>query len=100
MPHERAREIQKKFVARYGRGKAGTIVGGDGAPVELGPVTMSCFCAEEKVRGFGCSPNVVALLVEYLPARKFPPRVISARFPKKFMGLPVYYKRGHVIRTF
>lgn len=99
MTKKQAREIQKKFVAKYGCGKIGTIVGGDGALVELGPIVMSCFCSGDKVSGFMCNPpKTAALLVEYVYVRTFPPRATSIRFPRSFMRIPVYYKRGYRVQ--
>lgn len=110
--------IKRDFADEYA-GKVGTIEGGDGTPVTLNMIGLSTFCIPERAAEFGCPPNTLGILCEWLPAglthdkdgpddAGFPnetgtdPSKISDKstwviFPKTFEGTPVYYKRGSAI---
>lgn len=113
----RGKKAQKKFGDQFSA-YVGTIENGDDTPMKLNGLSVSCFCIEERSAEFGCGPNELALLVEWLPAGlehgewptdggypketgvnpdKIPARDTWVIFPKTFDGLPVYYKRGSMI---
>jgi len=106
-------EFAKQFVLL---GQVGTLEGGDGTPARICAVCLARNAADSKQAEYGCQPDEDALLVDWIPAGMtydrsdpnswpeeagvdpalIPPRATWAVFPRRFMGVPVYYKRGHM----
>lgn len=106
-------QILDRFAKRY-EDETGTIEGGDGTPITLGPMMTSFDCVREYAAEWGCPAGEAALLIDWLPAGlehtewkpgelpkeagvnpdKIPDRSTWVVFPTGFEGVKVYYKRG------
>jgi len=106
-----ARDLRKRFRETYDVQPGCLVDGGDGTPVYIGALSTSITCADERVASFGCPLDEYALLIEVVPvglqhdedgnetgidASLVPHPTNCVTLPRKFEGVPVYYKRGHV----
>lgn len=116
MDRKAADKIAEEFCKKFCYNNAVGTIGRNRVPVTLVGVSLSCDCIPEKTREYGCPPDKMAILADFVPAgmeyergsrdahpkeigvilEKIPPKKDWVKFPAKFNGLPVYYKRGEM----
>jgi hypothetical protein len=65
LSEEQIAKLKKHYFAdAYGRGKIGTIEGGDGTPVVLNTIGHSKLCIASRAAEYGCKPGEEAILAE------------------------------------
>ena len=109
-------KVHEEFASKY-LGKVGVIEDGDGAPIKIVTVRHSKYVVHpEDVPTYGCPPDTVGILVDWLPAGLeydesgpgrpkekgvnpdlIPDKSTWVTFPKTFADTPVYYKRGKAL---
>jgi len=119
MDRKEADKIAEEFCSKFCYNNALGTIGRGKIPVTLVSVSLSCDCIPEMVSEYNCPSDKMAILIDFVPAgmeydrgsrdaapkeigvnpKKIPSRKTWVKFPAKFMGLAVYYKRGEMAFT-